>query len=299
MKVALLGTGRMGAPMGRCMIAAGHELTAWNRTPERALPLAAAGAKLADTPHQAVAGADAVILMLLNGPAVTEVLFGAQVAQALAPGRLVIDMSSIPPALALEHARALEELGHAPLDAPVSGGTQGAAEGTLAIMAGGRAEDFARAQPLLRAMGEPTHVGPAGSGEIAKCVNQLIVAVTIGAVAEGLVLARRAGADPAAVRQALLGGFADSRILQEHGERMLGRAFTPGGTVSGQLKDLRAVAELAAENDLELPLARCVTELYAALAETEHAELDHSALLLEIERRNAGKPLLVEGEKWT
>jgi 2-hydroxy-3-oxopropionate reductase len=275
--------------MGRRILAAGHELTAWNRTPEKAEVLAAEGAVLATTPQEAVTGADAVILMLLNGPVVGEVLFGEGVAAALEPGRLVIDMSSIPPVLAREHARRLEELGHAPLDAPVSGGTRGAAEGKLAIMAGGRAEDFARAEPLLRAMGEPTHVGPAGSGQLAKCVNQLIVAITIGAVAEGLTLAHEAGADAAAVRSALLGGFADSRILREHGERMLRRDFQPGAMVTGQLKDLRAVAEAAAEHDLDLPLTRCVTQLFAALAESEHREADHSALLLEIERRNAGR----------
>jgi 2-hydroxy-3-oxopropionate reductase len=154
-------------------------------------------------------------------------------------------------------------------------------------MVGGRREDYARAEPLLEAMGTPTLVGPASAGQLAKCVNQLIVAVTIGAVAEGLILAREAGADPVAVRQALLGGFADSRILREHGERMLERNFEPGAPASGQRKDMRLVAEVAEAHGLDLPLTRCVTELYESLAESPHRGADHSALLLELERLNA------------
>jgi 2-hydroxy-3-oxopropionate reductase len=287
MRVAFLGTGRMGAPMCRRIAAAGHELTVWNRTPDKARVLTGDGATHASTPREAVSGADAVILMLTNGAAVDEVLFGAGVAGALAQGSLVIDMGSIAPDLAREHAARLDELGLAPLDAPVSGGTRGAAEGTLTIIVGGRAEDFARAEPLLLSMGMPTLVGGAGAGQLAKCVNQLIVAITIGAVAEGLLLAREAGADPAAVRRALLGGFADSRILREHGERMLERNFEPGAPVSGQLKDMRAVAEVAEAHELDLPLTVCVTAMYESLAGSEHRGADHSALLLELERLNS------------
>jgi 2-hydroxy-3-oxopropionate reductase len=202
-------------------------------------------------------------------------------------GRLLIDMSSIAPAREREHARRLDELGLAPLDAPVSGGTRSAAAGTLTIMVGGSPEAYSRAKPLLETMGTSTHVGPAGDGQLAKCVNQLIVAVTIGAVAEGLLLAREAGGDPVAVRKALVGGFADSRILREHGERMLERSFEPGAPVTGQLKDMLAVAGVAAEHGLNLPLTRCVTELYESLAESADSGADHSALFLELERLNA------------
>jgi 3-hydroxyisobutyrate dehydrogenase-like beta-hydroxyacid dehydrogenase len=285
-KVALLGTGLMGAPMGRRLIEAGHELTVWNRSVEKAEALAADGAVVADTPAEATQGAEAVVLMLLDGEVVEEVLFALGVADALPRGRLIIDMSTISPMLAREHAERLRRRDQRPLDAPVSGGTRGAALGTLTIMVGGEEEDFARAAPLLTAIGKPEHVGESGAGQLAKAANQLIVAVTIGAVAEAFTLVDRAGVDPGAVRLALLGGFAESRILREHGERMLERDFTPGATVSGQLKDLRIIEGVASELGLELPLSACVTRLFAGLAETEHARCDHSALLLEIERRN-------------
>jgi 2-hydroxy-3-oxopropionate reductase len=225
------------------------------------------------------------LLSLSNGDVVSEVLFESGAAAALASDSLVIDTSTIAPASAREHARRLIDLGHAPLDAPVSGGTRGAEAGTLTIMVGGDPEHFARAVPVLRSLGEPTRVGASGSGQIAKAANQLIVAVTIGAVAEALTLAQRAGADASAVRSALLGGFADSRILREHGQRMLERDFTPGGLVSGQLKDLRIILELASQRDLQLPLTECVTDLFKRLS-LEHPGLDHSALLLELEYLN-------------
>jgi len=285
-RVAFLGTGLMGSRMAPRLCAAGHEVTVWNRTREKAEPLAAAGARLADSPADAARGAEVVVTMLADGPAVGEVLFGAGVAAALEPeGAVVVDMSSIPPSLAREHAARLAERGVAHLDAPVSGGTIGAAEGTLAIMAGGERGSFERARPLLEAMGRPTHVGPAGAGQLAKCVNQLVVAVTMGAVSEGLLLAEAGGADPAAVREAILGGFAESRILREHGSRMIARDFVPGGRSVLQLKDLDTILDVAREIPLELPFLGLARELYAALVEHGGAELDHSALFVELERR--------------
>ena len=208
--------------------------------------------------------AEAVLLMLLDGEVVEAVLFGEGVAAALAPGALVIDMSTIEPHRERDHARRLAELGHAFLDAPVSGGTRGAADGTLRIMVGGRAEDFSRAQPLLRCLGEPS-----------TWARWIRTARQGGKPARGrdhdrrrrrgATLVQRAGGDPVAVRDALLGGFADSRILNEHGERMLRRDFTPGALVTGQLKDLRIVAGLAAEHHLELPLSRLVTQMFSSL----------------------------------
>jgi 2-hydroxy-3-oxopropionate reductase len=174
-------------------------------------------------------------------------------------------------------------------DAPVSGGTRGASAGTLAIMVGADAPVFALLAPVFAPMGTPRHVGPVGSGQLAKLANQLIVAVTIGAVAEALVLAERGGADPAAVREALRGGFADSRILTEHGQRMIARDFAPGGTVTNQIKDLVAATEAASDAGLELPLLATVRKLFESLRDTGGAELDHSALFLEIQRRGNAK----------
>ena len=204
------------------MLKAGFALTAWNRTPAKAETLAAAGAKVSPSAADAVKNADIVITMLSNGPAVEEVLFGASnIAAAIRKGALVLDMSSIPPATARSHAERLAKLGIAHLDAPVSGGTGGAQSGKLVIMAGGAAADFERARPIFAALGNPTLVGGSGAGQLAKLCNQAIVGITIGAVAEALLLAAAGGADPAAVRQALMGGFAGGRILQEHGQRML------------------------------------------------------------------------------
>lgn len=285
MRIAFCGLGLMGSGMARRLLLAGHEAAVWNRSPGKAKELVASGAIVAASPADAAAGADAIVLSLINGEVVHEVLFESGAVAALEPERLVIDTSTISPSTAREHARRLIELGHAPLDSPVSGGTRGAEAGTLILMVGGRREHFLRALPILRPLGEPTRVGEAGAGQVAKAANQLLVAVSIGAVAEALTLAERAGVDPSAVRRALLGGFADSRILREHRQRMLDRDFIPGGLVSGQLKDLRIIGELATQCDLRLPLTDCVTDLFRRTA-IEHPDLDHSALLLELEELN-------------
>jgi 2-hydroxy-3-oxopropionate reductase len=285
MQIGFLGTGLMGSPMAHRLLLAGHEVTVWNRSPEKTESLLEAGARVAASPREAVAGAETVVLSLIDGTVVGEVLFESGAAAALEPGRLVIDTSTILPSTARAHARRLLEMGHAPLDAPVSGGTRGAESGTLTLMVGGDPEHFSRALPVLRPLGEPSHVGEAGAGQVAKAANQLLVAVTIGAVAEALTLVQRSGVDPRAVRKALLGGFADSRILREHGQRMLDRDFTPGGRVAGQLKDLRIIAELATESELQLPLTARVTDLFRRLS-FRHPDLDHSAVLLEVEDLN-------------
>src|ERR1700733_3164253 len=240
--LAFLGIGLMGAPMAANLLAGGFAVTAWNRARAKAEARARRGAKTAPSPAAAAQGADAVLTMLANGPAVEAVMFGALgAAAALSKGALVIDMSSAPPEMARDHARRLGKQGVDYLDAPVSGGTLGAAEGKLAIMAGGESRVFERALPLFARLGTATVVGPSGSGQLAKLCNQAIVGITIGAVAEALLLAAAGGADPAAVRQALMGGFADSRILAEHGQRMLNRRFLPGARVSMQIKDLDTV----------------------------------------------------------
>lgn len=286
MKLALLGTGLMGRPMAHRLLAAGGSLTVWNRSPDKAAGLVAAGAVLAPSAAAAVQEADQVITMLEHGGVVRSVLQDGGVLAALRPGALFIDMSSIQPAEAREHAAWLAARGVGALDAPVSGGTLGAEAGSLAIMAGGSAEDFERAQPVFAALGRATHVGPAGTGQLAKLANQMIVGITIGAVAEALILAERGGADPARVREALRGGFADSRILEVHGQRMVARDFAKRAAMTVQLKDLRNALATAAEDGTTLPVTELFARLYAEAIGHGHAEADHAGLWLELAGRN-------------
>ena len=227
-QIAFLGTGLMGEPMARNLLKAGFQVRAWNRTAEKAAPLAADGAVICQTAAEAVSGADIVILMVSDGPTVHHLLFEQEIARAMSTGALVIDMSSIKAKEARTHASQLAALGVGHLDAPVSGGTKGAEAASLAIMVGGEASDFAAAEPVFAAMGRAVHVGPAGAGQLSKLANQAIVGVTIGIVAEAMLFVEKGGADPAAVRQALSGGFADSPILQQHGTRMTTGDFVPG-----------------------------------------------------------------------
>ena len=288
-KIAFLGTGLMGAPQARRLLSTGFTLTAWNRSRAKADALAAHGARVADTAAQAVKDVDIVITMLADGAAVDDVLFNQGVAAALTPGALVIDMSSIKPREAREHAAKLEALGCRHLDAPVSGGTGGAEQGTLAIMAGGNEADFAAAEAVFKPIGRALRVGPHGAGQLAKLANQMIVGITIGAVSEALQLAARGGADPALVREAIRGGFAGSKILEVHGERMLTRDFAARATATVQLKDMNNALDAAAGcNDYQLPITTLLRDLYASLCEHGGAGVDHSGLFLEIERVNAG-----------
>jgi 2-hydroxy-3-oxopropionate reductase len=287
-RIAFLGIGLMGAPMAARLMAAGYALALWNRTRAKAEAIAQKNSAVAATPAEAAANADVLITMLETGPVVEAVLFGEHsAAAALKPGALVIDMSSSPPPLARDHAARFKARGIGYLDAPVSGGVVGAAAGSLAIMAGGQPADFARAKPIFAPLGRPTLVGPAGSGQLAKCCNQAIVAITIGAVSEALLLAAASGADPAAVREALMGGFADSRILQHHGARMIARDFRPGGRARVQLKDQDTILAAAKDAKLRLPLSECVTALYRDLVAAGGGELDQNGLLVELERLNA------------
>lgn len=277
----------MGRPMSENLLRAGFPLTVANRSPEPLAALAQLGAQVAASPADAVRDADLVITMLPNGPVVTEVLLGSGGAFAAArPDTLFIDMSSIHPATARDLGAAAQERGLRFLDAPVSGGTLGAAKGQLAIMAGGPEAWLEEARPVLSALGTPTHVGPLGSGQLCKLVNQVIVAVTIGAVSEGLTLAKAGGADPAKVREAIMGGFCQSRILSEHGARMVERHFKPGGVITNQIKDLDAALDVAQHVGAVLPLTQRVRELFADYAAGDggaRAGDDHSALIRHIE----------------
>ena len=286
--LALLGCGLMGQPMARRLLAAGFPVTVWNRSPDKARALAAHGARVAATPAEAAQSADVVITMLQDGQVVHDVLFDPALpgaVQGLRPGALLIDMSSILPEQAQAHAQRLAAQGVGTLDAPVSGGTLGAEAGTLAIMAGGEPGDFARARPVLEAMGRPVHVGPHGSGQLAKLANQMIVGITIGAVAEALLLAERGGADPAKVREALRGGFAESRILEVHGQRMVEGDFAKRGSLAIQLKDLRNALHTAAGLRMDAPITDTLATLYAQAADHGFSELDQSGLYCELKRR--------------
>ncbi|MBV9130853.1 MAG: NAD(P)-dependent oxidoreductase [Verrucomicrobia bacterium] len=286
--ISFLGIGLMGNPMAMNLVKSGYQVTVWNRTASKARELMSAGAKLAKSPADAVRQSEAVVLMLENGAVVTDILFNQGVAEACRTGALLIDMSSIAPAIAEDHARVLVRSGRRYIDAPVSGGTVGAEQATLAIMAGGDEADVADAGAIFAAMGKVTHVGPHGRGQLCKLVNQCIVAVTIGAVAEGLTLAKAGGADPAQVRKAIMGGFCESRILELHGRRMIERNFVPGGFIKNQIKDLKAALEVAGNVGLKLPLTSQVCDLFVALAQTGKEELDHSALILQIETMYTG-----------
>jgi 2-hydroxy-3-oxopropionate reductase len=277
MKIAFLGTGLMGAPMIRRLVAGGHDLRIWNRTADRARGLADI-ARLFATPAEAAAESEVVIAMLLDGPATRAVLSGGGVIAALHPGATIINMGSVEPESDMALADAARERGIAYLDAPVSGGVTGAEAGTLAILVGGNAEDFAQALPVLNCLGRPTLIGPSGSGQAAKLANQVIVGGTIAAVAEAFRLAEAAGCDLALLREALRGGFADSRILDLHGKRMVEGNFAPGGRASVQLKDLDNALAFAAEKGLFLPVLATTRAGFAGLvASPGGADMDHSA----------------------
>jgi 2-hydroxy-3-oxopropionate reductase len=275
-RIAFIGTGLMGQPMAANLLRAGFPLNAWNRSTDKTQPLTVLGGTVHETPTQAVRDADVIITMLLNGDIVESIL--DDIGPSLQPGQMVIDMSSIAPRMARMHAIRLAQSEVAYLDAPVSGGTVGATEATLAIMAGGSADAFERAKPLFAAMGRATLVGPNGAGQLAKLANQAIVAITIGAVSEALLLAKGGGADPAAVRSAITGGFADSRILNLHGARMLTGNFTPGGPIVTQIKDIRNILDEAADIGLDLPFVQLAYRLFQEAAANGLGGLDHSAL---------------------
>jgi 2-hydroxy-3-oxopropionate reductase len=291
MRIAFLGIGLMGRPMAENLVKRGHAVQAWNRTRSKAEPLAALGATVSETPAEAVAGADIVCMILENGPVVEQVLFERGAAEAIGRGTLVIDMSSIPPETARDHAARLGGLGVGHLDAPVSGGPYGAEAGTLAIMVGGDTAAFARAEEVLAVFGNATHVGPSGCGQVAKLGSQLIVGAAIEAVSEALLLAKASGADPARVREALSGGFADSKILQIHAKRMIGRDFTPGGHVHTHRKDLDTAVRAAREAELDLPLLRFIHGVFDELCAAGLGECDHAALILGLESKNPPRRL--------
>ncbi|WP_439577614.1 2-hydroxy-3-oxopropionate reductase [Elioraea sp.] len=289
MKIGFIGLGIMGRPMALNLKKAGHDLI----VPERGSltdEIRAAATVVADAKAVA-AGAEVVILMVPDTPDVERVLFGASgVAEGLKPGTLVIDMSSISPTATKDFARRINEKGCDYLDAPVSGGEVGAKNAALTIMVGGPEAAFERAKPLFEAMGKNiTLVGGNGAGQTCKVANQIIVALNLQAVSEALVFAAKAGADPAKVRQALMGGFANSRILEVHAERMIKRTFAPGFRIRLHQKDLNLALQSAREMNMSLPNTAIAQQMFSAVAAAGGADLDHSAMVQAIETLAASK----------
>ena len=276
----------MGLPMSKNLVKAGYNLTVFNRSKNKAEPLKEFGAKISNTLKDAVDGSDIVITMLTDDTAVDAVMNNTDFLENLKSGSIVIDMSSVKPTTATKHGNNLKLKNINYLDAPVSGGTIGAEEASLAIMVGGEQNIFDDAFDILKTMGNPTLVGPIGSGQVSKLANQIIVGLAIGAVAEAVTLCEKAGADPNKMIKALSGGWADSKVLQTHGKRMIDKDFTPKGKTSGQLKDMHNILECANNYNTHLPISNLVKEMYKSLVDKGHGDTDHSSLYKEIERIN-------------
>jgi 2-hydroxy-3-oxopropionate reductase len=289
MKIAFIGTGLMGYPMASNLLKKKLNLKVFSRTLDKAKPLEKLGAHISTSLGEAVKDTDIIITMLTDDEAVEIVLGDKEFLNNLKPSSTVIDMSSIKPKIAIQFGKILEEKGISFLDAPVSGGTIGAEDGSLAIMVGGEQKTFDYAFDTLKIMGNPTLVGPIGSGQVSKLANQIIVGVTIGAVAEAITLCEKAGVDANKFIKALSGGFADGKILQNHGKRMIDKDFSPKGKVSTHLKDMNNILECAGDFDTKLPISSLIKEMFNSLVERGNDNDDHSALYKEIENQNKTK----------
>ena len=292
MNIGFVGTGIMGGHMARRLAAAGASVHAWNRSAAKVEALAAHGVMRVATPSAALDGADVAIVMLSSGPVCDAVLFDADdsgrvPADALASGATLVVMSSIPVETARAQAARVSGRGVRYVDAPVSGGESGARDGTLAIMAGGEVQAVRDVAQALAPLGRVTHLGPAGSGQLAKLANQIIVGGTLVAIAEALELVRRGGADPAAVREAWMGGFADSKVLRVLGERMVTGNFMPGSPAAYQLKDMRTAEAFARSLGVRLEVFESVIALFQAVADRGEGDRDVSIVAREVSRRAA------------
>lgn len=288
-KIGLIGPGIMGQPMGMNLINAGYPLWVYSRTASRAQPLVDAGATWCDTPRAVAEQADIIISIVSDTPDVEAVLLNENgVLEGATAGKVVVDMSTISPIATRKIAEQLGEKGVEMLDAPVSGGDVGARNGTLSIMVGGKPDVFERVKPVFEVLGRSiVHVGDAGAGQVAKACNQILVAEHINAAGEALLLARACGVDPEKVRQALLGGFAYSKVLEVHGERMLTRNFQPGFKARLHQKDMHIVLDTMAEKGLNLPTAKAVTEALDQAVANSDSELDSTVLVKILEANNA------------
>ena len=285
-KVGFIGIGLMGLPMAKNILKAGYNLKAFNRSQNKALVLKEFGAEITTSIDEVVKNSDVIITMLTDDIAINEVMGSPNFLKNLKSSSTVIDMSSVKPTTATKYGNNLKSKNIKYLDAPVSGGTIGAEEASLAIMVGGEQDVFNQSYDVLKTMGNPTLVGPLGSGQVSKLANQIIVGLTIGAVAEAITLCEKAGANPDKMIKALSGGWADSKILQTHGKRMINKDFTPKGRTSVHLKDMNNILECANSHNTHLPISNLVKEMYKTLVENGHGETDHSYLYKEIERIN-------------
>lgn len=276
--IGFIGLGVMGSPMARNLTVAGYELVVHNRSPSRAEPFRSEGVAVASTLADVIERCD-VVLTCLGDDRDVESVVGRELIPAMTAGQLLIDTTTSAPELARRLHTQAADRGVDVIDAPVSGGQAGAEAGTLTIMVGGNDAAVQRARPLLEAIGsQVTHVGPAGAGQVCKAANQMIVGTTIAVVAEALLLAERAGVDPVEVREALQGGFADSRVLEVHGGRILSGAFDPGFRAELHQKDLRLALDLARQQGTAVPVTGLVDQLFTALVGTGHGDRDHAML---------------------
>ncbi len=284
--IGFIGTGLMGLPMAKNILKSGFKLIVFNRSKEKLETLKKSGVQIATSVGNLVSNSEVIITMLTDDEAVDKVIGSKEFLNNLKTGSIVIDMSSTKPITATKHADNLKLKNIHFLDAPVSGGTIGAEEASLAIMVGGEQNVFNKVKKILKTMGNPTLVGPCGSGQVSKLANQIIVGLTIGAVAEAITLCEKAGADPNKMIEALSGGWADSKVLKTHGKRMIDKDFSPRGKTSVHLKDMNNIIESANSYNLNLPISKLVKEMYKSLVENGYGEIDHSSLYKEIERLN-------------
>ena len=276
----------MGYPMAKNLLKSGYNLKAYNRSQDKADRLKEFGAEISVSIKDVVTNSDIIITMLTDDKAVEKVMGSNEFISNIKEGATVIDMSSVNPVLTIKYSKKLREKKINYLDAPVSGGTVGAEEATLAIMIGGDEETFKNCYELLKKMGNPTLVGPVSSGQISKLANQIIVGVTIGAVAEAITLCEKSGTNPNKMIEALSGGWADSKILQTHGKRMISKDFTPKGKTTTQLKDMTNIVNAGKAVETHLPISSLVKEMYKDLVTDGHGNTDHSSLYNAIEKIN-------------
>ena len=286
MQIGFIGVGLMGFPMAKNLLKSGYQLKAFNRSQDKAERLKEFGAEISVSIKDVVTNSDIIITMLTDDNAVEKVMDSDEFIFNIKKGATVIDMSSVNPVLAIKYSKKLKEKKVNYLDAPVSGGTIGAEEATLAIMIGGDEETFRNCYELLKIMGNPTLVGPISSGQISKLANQIIVGVTIGAVAEAVTLCEKSGTNPSKMIEALSGGWADSKILQTHGKRMISKDFSPKGKTTTQLKDMTNIINAGKAVETHLPISSLIKEMYKDLVADGHGNTDHSSLYNAIEKIN-------------
>ena len=284
--IGFIGIGLMGFPMAKNLLKSGFNLKAFNRSLDKADRLKEFGAEISVSIKEVVKNSDVIITMLTDDAAVEKVMGSDEFISNIKEGATVIDMSSVNPIITKKHSKILKEKNINYLDAPVSGGTIGAEEATLAIMVGGDEKIFKECYDLLKILGNPTLVGPVSSGQISKLANQIIVGVTIGAVAEAVTLCEKSGTNPSKMIEALSGGWADSKILQTHGKRMIDKDFTPKGKTTTQLKDMTNIVDAGKAVETHLPISSLIKEMYKDLVADGHGNTDHSSLYNAIEKIN-------------